>query len=572
MDLDRTQNRIKIHITANVDDYANIWVQVKMALENLGLAKPESRSALAPIEAHFLELRFLAHFNCFATNSSGASAQMATTRLSPAASLLRQSRLFALPPSLAPPAEEVSSQPEGRSNTATLPYPIRAAIETPLSSLNRGDWGLKRPLPLKSTTKTGSPVIRIQGGIDTREHIADFESAADHALTLRKWQELHLPVSKPVTSSSRHHEIAKSIFDSSFDNTTSPAISAHRTSLPDGSSSTEAKEPEPSYQKPSSAAPKRWRHEGPWLAGMSGMEFDAYLNKTVRRQRGNFRDMVRQHLLADRREKLRRQAMEEGEGVGSTPVEIEVTQEEVTDHLRMLRSKPEIFGPMIAKFLDLPEGPSSQGSWTHEPVFPYGRNTVAAPVYADVGPPKTHPSAGLSYLKRGPDTYARNDPVHGAQMAPPPVQARVLKTRRGPGNITATIGVAGVIADDTDPSIRSTGLYTPFRPQPGGRKGLVKLKSASINSNGTINLNVASNASSASSSHYRLAEDDSVVREQGHPMTAAAVAKSSNFSMPNLDEGYRRQGRLQGPSAETQRGIDELKRAFDPFGNKSRWR
>jgi hypothetical protein len=497
---------------------------------------------------------------------------MAAPRLSPAASLLRQSRLFALPRSLPPPPEEVSSQPEGRSDTATPPYPIRAAIETPLSSLNRGDWGLKRPLPLKSTTKTGSPVIRIQGGIDTREHIADFESAADHALTLRKWQELHLPVSRPVTSSSRHHEIGKSIFDSSFDNTSIHTSPAKETSLPDDSSSTEAKVQEHSYQKPSSAVPKRWRHEGPWLAGMSGMEFETYLNKWVRRRRGDFREKVREHLVADRGEKLRRQAMEEGEGVGSAPVEVKVTRREVRDHLRMLRSKPEIFGPMIADFLDLPEGPSSQGSWTHDSVFPYGRKTAAAPVYADVGPPKTHPSAGLSYLKIGPDTYARNDPVHGAQMAPPPVQARVLKTRRGPGNITATIGVAGVIVDDTDPSTRSTGLYTPFRPQPGGRKGLVKLKSASINSNGTINLNVASNASSASSSQYRLAEDDSVVREQGHPMTAAAVAKSANFSMPTLDEGYQRQTRSQGPSAEMQRGIDELKRAFDPFGNKSKWR
>ena len=153
---------------------------------------------------------------------------MATTRLSPAATLLRQSRLFALPASLTPPTQDVSSQPAGRSDTATLPYPIRAAIETPLSSLNRGDWGLKRPLPLKSTTKSGTPVIRIQGGIDTREHVVDFESAADHALTLRKWQELHLPISKPVTSSSRQHEIGRTVFDPSFDNTTIPSTPRSR--------------------------------------------------------------------------------------------------------------------------------------------------------------------------------------------------------------------------------------------------------------------------------------------------------------------------------------------------------
>jgi Mitochondrial ribosomal protein subunit len=567
-------NRMKINLTINPDDCSkNPGVDRTHSTQDyLKLAKPESRLALAPIEARFWS--FVSRpLGVLATKSASASVQMATTRLSPAASLLRQSRLFALPPSLAPPTQEVSSQPEGRSDTATLPYPIRAALETPLYSLNRGDWGLKRPLPLKSTTKTGSPVIRIQGGIDTREHIADFESAADHTLTLRKWQELHLPVSKPVNSSSRHHDIGKNIFDPAFDNTTIPASPAHETRLPNGSSSTEVEEVKHIDQKPPTTPPKRWRHEGPWLAGMTGIEFEAYLKMAVRRRKDAFREKIKEHLLADRRERLRRKALEQGEGVGSTVAKVEVTAKEIRDHLRVLRSKPEIFGPMIAEFLDLPEGPSAQGSWTRDSVFRYGRNTVAAPVYADVGPPKTHPSAGLSYLKIGPDTYAGNDPLYGAQTAPPPVQARVLKTRRGPGSITATIGVAGVIADDTDPSTRSTGMYTSFRPQPGGRKGLVKLKSASINSNGTINLNVASSSSSASSSQYRLAEDDSVVRQQGPPMTAAAVAKSANFSMPTLDWGYQRQNRSQVPSADTQRGIDELKRAFDPFGNKSsRWR
>ena len=495
---------------------------------------------------------------------------MAAARLSPAASLLRQSRLFALPPALKPPAEEVSSQPEGRSDTATLPYPIRAAIETPLYSLNKGDWGLKRPLPLKSTTKTGSPHIRIQGGIDTREHIADFESAADHTLTLRKWQELHLPVSKPSTSSSRRHDIARHVFDPSFDNATSVARQAQDTGLPNISANEES-DSEPKTPQPPSVPPKRWRHEGPWLAGMTGMEFEAYVKRHVRRRKADFRKIVEAHLFASQEENQRRQAMEDGADVISIPRSSLDDESKVADHLRLLRSKPEILGPIIAEFLDLPQGPSSQGLWDQNAVFAYGRNSAAALVYADVGPPQTHPSAGLSYLKVGPDTYARNDSIYGPQMASRPVQARVLKTRRGPGSITATIGVAGIIADDSDPSTRITGLYTPFRPQPGGRKGLVKVNSASINSNGTINLNVASSASSASSANYRLADDDSVVLEQGQPMTAAATARNSNFSMPTLDGGYQGQNRPQGPSSETLRGLEKLNREFNPHNNKSRW-
>src|SRR5947207_4919817 len=107
-------------------------------------------------------------------------------RVSPAANLLRKSRLFALPPSLSPPVQPPTSSQVSESDTATLPYPIRAAIETPRSSLARGDWGLKRPLPSKSTTtSSSSPVVRVNY-LDTFEHITDFESAADHTVTLEK--------------------------------------------------------------------------------------------------------------------------------------------------------------------------------------------------------------------------------------------------------------------------------------------------------------------------------------------------------------------------------------------------
>src|SRR5262249_42873165 len=113
---------------------------------------------------------------------------MTAARLSPAATLLRNSKLFALPAALSLPAVEPSSEPLARSDSATTPYPTRAALETPSHSLNRGDWGLKRSLPVKTTTKSGTPTIRIRRGIDTPEHVADFESAADHVITLRKYQ------------------------------------------------------------------------------------------------------------------------------------------------------------------------------------------------------------------------------------------------------------------------------------------------------------------------------------------------------------------------------------------------
>lgn len=99
-----------------------------------------------------------------------------------------------LPPPLPRPSSELTATETRDSDTATLPYPTHASIQTTETSLGRGDWGLKRPLPLKSTTGSSTPIIRIDN-IDSIDHITDFNSAADHVLTLRKWQELDMPIS-----------------------------------------------------------------------------------------------------------------------------------------------------------------------------------------------------------------------------------------------------------------------------------------------------------------------------------------------------------------------------------------
>src|SRR5271167_5280501 len=121
---------------------------------------------------------------------------MASRSVSPGGALLRASRLFSVPPPLPRPAGDLSSTAIFNSDTATLPHPIHLSITTPQSSLARGDWGFKRPLPLRSTTKSSTPVIRVDA-IDTFEHITEFASAADHSLSLQKWQEMGVPLSTP---------------------------------------------------------------------------------------------------------------------------------------------------------------------------------------------------------------------------------------------------------------------------------------------------------------------------------------------------------------------------------------
>lgn len=505
---------------------------------------------------------------------------MAAARLSPAAGLLRNSRLFALPPPLPPPDAEVYSKPEGRSDTASLPYPTRAAIETPLLSLNKGDWGLKRPLPLKSTTKSGTPIMRIQGGIDTREHIADFESAADHALTLRKWQDMHMPMSAPQVDTSGRDTPSENVFSATYDNisnTQSMTASRRRiTGVWPNVPASLLKDASPAPETTSRASlapnPKRWRYNGPWLAGMSGMEFEAYLKDQVRRRKGEFKEMVRAHMIAQRTSERKKEAMEKGEGVGSTTGLVEITESELAEYMRSLRTTPYVFGPLITEFLDLPEGPDTPRISTEltSQQWRNGRSTLAARVYRDVGPPKTHPSAGLSYLKVGPKTYARNDPVYGPQFLNPPVQARVLKTRRKSNTVDGALGVAGVVANNVEISgINSKQLFEAYDPKPGGHKRVVRPVSASLNSNGTVNLNVKVAAS------HRLEEDESLVLEQGQPRPEGSVRRNADYAagMPRLDGGFRSRGTGQSraqPSSATKQGIDDLKRAFDPFGNRMR--
>jgi hypothetical protein len=118
--------------------------------------------------------------------------------LSPTANLLRNSRLFSLPNPLPRPpvSESFGAGITKASDTATLPYPTHHAITTTQSSLARGDWGLKRPLPSRShLVQTSDPVLRVTQ-LDTIEHVTDFDSAADHVRTRQKWEEMGVPMIK----------------------------------------------------------------------------------------------------------------------------------------------------------------------------------------------------------------------------------------------------------------------------------------------------------------------------------------------------------------------------------------
>ncbi len=409
---------------------------------------------------------------------------MATARLSPAATILRSSRLFSIPPPLSPPTSLTS-------DSATQPYPIHAAIETPTSSWDRGDWGFKRSLPRKSTTKTGTTTIRVQKGIDSVEHITDFESAGDHVLTLRKWKELNLPV-RFMKKTTRDDNT--SVFEAKVDNISSSASSTHR----------------------------RWRYDGPWLAGQPGWEFDALL-KRVRNRKSEFQEYIRARLNTERTMFRRQEAIDAGEDLNEERVKI--SDEEFEEHMHYLRATPSAFGPLIAEFLDLPEGPkSTNGAVSPQFGFSYGRTTAAAETYSETGPPRTHPSAGLSYHRSG--AHISNHPIYGPQQFNPPIVARMLRSgfRRRAGDV----GVAGFVIPHNAASLL-LGMKS-WQPVPGGIKIVARPTTAAIDSDGKLMLSVTK-ANDDSRRVYRLSEE--------RPRDPSAVNNTRMARMPTLDGQWR---------------------------------
>ena len=195
---------------------------------------------------------------------------MSKAASSPTARLLQSSRLFSLPRPLPQPAYEglTSTGIYRTSDTATLPYPTLQAIATPASSHSRGDWGLKRPLPGKTTKGSSTPYIRISAQ-DTVEHITDFGSAADHTQTAATWRELGVPVLvKQGRNGARAAPI--SVFEESADNT-------------EGGLRKDA-----SGKEVQGEQRQRWKYRGPWIAGMQEGDFQL-VTRQVERRKGEWR-------------------------------------------------------------------------------------------------------------------------------------------------------------------------------------------------------------------------------------------------------------------------------------------
>ena len=396
-------------------------------------------------------------------------------------------------------------------------------------ALKAGDWGLKRALPSKATSKTSTPTIRLRKDIDTESHIADFESAADHVVTLNKWQNVNPQVvNTPRWGAYKADRRVFSVFHSDVDNTTSSvsngalktqsanagqhipkhlqkALKQLRKDQAEKAAYDDVPMP-PAKDEPRSALikQKRWRYEGPWLAGMSNLEFDTFLQKvTGKEMAAKWDDFLISRVEQQEASKAKdlEEAERRGFGGDSDPVEQKQgdmssmsREERLYDIKRKLRSNKNDFAMAIAEFLDLPDGPSRPGQIVNTAAggeWNYARKTGSTPHYSDVGPPRTHPSAGFSYTRS--IQYARNDPKIGPAVSNPVLPARLLKDGNpadgmGERRLVQNIGVGGLLVRNDAYGTSATFGTQPWRPAPGGQKFAVKLYETSVQQDGSIEI------------------------------------------------------------------------------------
>ncbi|KAJ2997367.1 hypothetical protein NUW58_g672 [Xylaria curta] len=398
---------------------------------------------------------------------------MAARSVSPGAALLRSSRMFSMPNPIPATGGDYSSATKHHSASSTIPYPTHLTVTTPSTSRVNGDWGFKRPLPLKTTTKQTLPLVRIRQ-MDSTEHVTDFQSASDHTMTLKKFQELNLPISVPPARVADRDAVArhpKSVFEEDRDIT--------------------AIEPEQAQ----SIENKRWKFKGPWLAGMTDGQFKKWLEKNVRSRRTEFRAFLKEIYAKELTEERRSQAIQNTQPVPPDTTASDITDLQFVDYLRDIRQDRLLLFRHVSRFLDLAplnteplymDAMKINRSQQFDKESPYGSN----------GPPTTHPSAGLSYLRTF--SFTDNHPIYGPQKYHPVVKARVLKPRHVPTGVHEPyIGIAGFIADRPIDqrtlghgvqSLRGNALSSLELGQRGGAKLYYKLDTATIDSSGKVHI------------------------------------------------------------------------------------
>lgn len=428
--------------------------------------------------------------------------------LSPGGALLRASRMFSLPPAIPHPPGDFSAATSYNSDTATIAYPTMQVVTTPEHLRKRGDWGFKRALPPRSTMRTSTPLIKVRQ-IDSPENVTDFKSASDHALSLEKFQEMNLPINLPNESTNLASMglAAKSVFEVEHDFTDLSAIRAAKGTNADTAHTNN----------------HRWKYEGPWLADMTEGAFQKFLKKAVRTRRSEFRQYLRERFAEEMTRILAHEANDEGTHDEPSPVvrADDITEAEFIHYLRELREKTARLHAYVSDFLDLaPIRPPKDRRDVLE-TFGVFESRLVGPdnPYAIEGPPTTHPSAGISYLRT--HSFVENHPFYGPQKKHTPINARIVASRTQDKGQGAKLGVGGFVVETPDGTSAfserknvDAGIDAFDPVVVGGSKIWVHTVSARISSSGRVMMQVEKADGKVKEIHREMIGETKVFREQ----------------------------------------------------------
>ena len=296
-----------------------------------------------------------------------------------------------------------------------------------------------------------------------------------------------MPLTVPIPRKGEFNsDTRRSVFDSELDSTTA------------GQSSKEE---------------HRWKFDGPWLAGQTEGQFNAYIATEVRKRKLEFQEYIRSACAKALTQEAKRAAFAAGESE-EAPAAIEVsdvTEEQLTTFVKKLRAEQTSLYALIRSFLDLPPGPAAKlqdqvldmlGSI--KPQKARGTDFIGSQSpYAEHGPPSTHPSAGLAYSRTS--QYLYNHPSFGPQQNKAPMKARIVMPKGAAvGSFAPTLGVGGFVTevpgqtagfrDDfktrTNSKVNIPGVLHIEPDKVGGSKVHVKPKHARIDPKGRVLLNV----------------------------------------------------------------------------------
>lgn len=464
--------------------------------------------------------------------------------MSPGGALLRASRMFSLPQALPGPPGDYQAATSYNSETATQAFPTLQTVTAPETFRQRGDWGFKRNFPLRSTAKTSTPYLRVKQ-VDSMEHVTDFASAADHTLSLEKWQEMNIAISLPhfipesATATISHMDTKpESVFESKYDFT---ALDS---------------------DKKAQAGQMRWKYGGPWLASMTEGEFQKYIKNVVRPRKTEFRQFLRERLALRVTQDNKDHAASAG---GDEAVEVvqqvqpaDITEEQLTDYLRELRQDRWSLYDLVGEFLDLApiEPPSYSEMDMLGGMAPNQKKTLEKEnPYALHGPPITHPSAGLSYLRTS--AYIDNHPAYGPLRYHPPVKGRVFVSSGDVSQIgkKGTLGVGGFIVGNkqSDEQVRNSRSYNFDPSVKGGQKMWAQIYSAQVNSQGRVLLHAEE-----AENIPRMVQEEMAGEKQVFQNKTAAEGKGS-YRLPMLrgPQSSARLGRSRYTNAKFTTGTRE---------------